>query len=139
MTWASLQLRVSSHYFATPMPPSVSQKKSTLATVADTSTLRHALGQNEAVQEAIEQSACEMAVINAVLKQELPDHIQSDDIAMALEKNDELENRIQEAAQDLAWVNKALGQEINERVKLEKELQATKAALADATSEQPAT
>ena len=120
------------------MSSSASKKNPTPATVADCTMLRRALGQNEAVQEAIEQSACEMAVINAVLKQELPDHVQSDDIAMALEKNDELESRIQEAAQDLAWVNKALGQEINERVKLEKELQATKAALADATSEQPA-
>lgn len=105
---------------------------------AGRTTLSRALGQNEAAQEIIEQSAAELAIINAVLKQELPDHVQSDDIAMALEKNDELETRIQETAQDLAEVNEALSQEISERAKLEQELQATKDALADATGEPPA-
>ncbi|MFM9899531.1 MAG: hypothetical protein ACKVOT_00820 [Polaromonas sp.] len=120
------------------MPSSASQPKTVRASDADTTTLGRALGQNEAAQEAIEQSASELAVINAVLKQELPEHVQSDDVAMALEKNDALETRIQETAQDLAEVNEALSQEITERAKLEQELQATKDALAQATGEPPA-
>lgn len=120
------------------MSPSASPKNSTPAPDADTTTLGRALGQNEAAQEAIEQSASELAVINAVLKQELPEHVQSNDVVMALEKNDALETRIQETAQDLAEVNEALSQEITERAKLEQELQATKDALAEATGEPPA-
>jgi C4-dicarboxylate-specific signal transduction histidine kinase len=115
------------------MSSSASQHHTARLPDADPTTLGRALGQNEAAQEAIEQSASELAIINAVLQQELPEHVQSDDIAMALEKNDALESRIQETAQDLAEVNEALGQEITERVKLEQELQAAKDALAEAT------
>jgi C4-dicarboxylate-specific signal transduction histidine kinase len=105
----------------------------------DPSKLGRALVQNGAAQETLEQSADELAVINAVLQQELPGHVQSGDVAMALEKNDALETRIQEAAQDLAEVNEALKQETSERAKLERALQATQNALADATSELPQT
>ena len=117
------------------MPSSASTLNSAHTPDADNTTLGRALDQNEAAQEAMEQSAAELAVINAVLKQELPDHVQSDDVAMALEKNDALETRIQETAQDLAEVNEALSQEITERAKLEQELQATKDALAEATGD----
>jgi C4-dicarboxylate-specific signal transduction histidine kinase len=90
---------------------------------------------NEAIQESVENSAQELTVINAVLKQELPDHLQTGEVAQALEKSDALEERIQESADDLAEVNQALEQEIGERVELERELAETRAALAEATGE----
>lgn len=120
------------------MPSTNSQPITACAPDADSTTLGRALGQNEAAQEAIEQSAAELAIINAVLKQELPARVQSEDVAMALEKNDALETRILETAHDLAEVNDALSQEITERARLEQELQAAKAALADATGKPPA-
>ena len=93
---------------------------------------------NVQAQDKVEQSASELLVINAVLKQELPDYIQTGEVAQALQKTDELEGKIQETAADLAFVNAVLSHEIHERVSLERELDAAKAALAHATSEQPA-
>jgi C4-dicarboxylate-specific signal transduction histidine kinase len=97
--------------------------------------LRRALGQNEAVQDTVEQSAADLLVINTVLKQEIPEHVQTGDVAQALQKTDELETRIQESADDLAQVNETLEQEIDERADLERELARTKAALAKATGQ----
>ncbi|WP_254425691.1 hypothetical protein [Polaromonas sp. A23] len=47
-------------------------------------------------------------------------------------KTGELEGKIQESAADLAHVNELLEQEIGERADVERELAATKAALAKA-------
>jgi C4-dicarboxylate-specific signal transduction histidine kinase len=113
------------------MYPSLPQ----MNTAAAQTSLGRAREKNVAVQESVEHSAQELLVINAVLKQELPDHVQIGDIAEALEKTDALEERIQESADDLAEVNQALQQEIGERVELERELAKTKAALAEATGE----
>lgn len=94
--------------------------------------LARALEQNEAVQTIVEQSAAELVVINAVLKQEIPGHIQTGDVAHALQRTDELETKIHDTAQELAQVNEVLAQEIDERVGLEQELAYTKAALVQA-------
>lgn len=97
-----------------------------------TTPLARALDQNDAVKENIEQSAAELLLINTVLKQEIPDPVQTGEVAQALQKTDELESRIQESAEDLAQVHQVLTQEIVERVDLERELVATKIALAQA-------
>ena len=102
------------------------------STTSTTTLLGRALDQNEAVKDTVEQSADELLVINAVLKQALPEHVQTGEVARALQKTDELESRIQESVEDLAQVNQVLAQEICERVDLERELAATKAALAQA-------
>lgn len=94
--------------------------------------LEQALDRSEGVHEAVKQSADELLVINAVLKQEIPDHVQTGDVAEALQKTDEIENRISESAADLAHVNQLLEQEIDERADVERELTATKAALVEA-------
>ena len=95
--------------------------------------LERALDQNENVKHAVEMSAAELLVINTVLKQELPDHLQIGEIEQALEKTDALEIKISETVEDLAQVNDALAQEIDVRASLEREQAATKAALARAT------
>lgn len=92
--------------------------------------LSRALDQNSTVQDTVEQSAAELVVINAVLKQEIPGDIKTGEVAQALQKTDELEVIIHDTAHDLAEVNKVLSQEIDERADLERELAATKAALA---------
>ena len=94
------------------------------------SPLTRALDQNETAQDTVERSAAELVVINAVLKQEIPDHVQTGEVAQALQKTDALESKIHETAQDLAEVNKVLAHEIHERADLERELAATKAELA---------
>ena len=94
--------------------------------------LERALDQNETVKDVVEQSAAELVVINAVLKQEIPGDVQTGDVAQALQRTDELEVKINDTAQDLAEVNEVLAQEIDQRVDLERELAKTRAALADA-------
>jgi C4-dicarboxylate-specific signal transduction histidine kinase len=109
--------------------------QSNMTNPAGETSLGRAREKNEAIQESVEQSAQELLVINTVLKQELPDHVQADDVAQALEKSGALEERIQESADDLAEVNQQLQQEIGEREELERELAETKAALAEATGD----
>ena len=99
---------------------------------ATPTSLTLALHQNETIHDAVEQSAAELVVINAVLKQEVPEHVQTGEVAEALQKTDELENRIQSSADELAQVNEVLKQEISERAALERQLAATRAALAQA-------
>ena len=71
-------------------------------------------------------------MINTVLKQEIPDHVQVGDVAQALQRADELEVKISDAANGLAEVNEVLAQEIDQRAELERELMQTKAALVEA-------
>ena len=92
-------------------------------------SLERALDQNEAIQETVEQSAAELCVINAVLKQEVPDHVQIGDVAQALQKTDELESRIQSSAEHLEQVNQALKAEIQVRAGLERQLASAQAEL----------
>ena len=99
-------------------------------------SLERALDQNEAIQATVEQSAAELCVISAVLKQEVPEHVQTGDVAQALQKTDELETRIQTSAENLEQVNQALKEEIQARVDLERQLASTQAELAEVNSVQ---
>ena len=95
--------------------------------------LEHALDQNEAIQATVEQSAAELCVVNAVLQQQVPEHIKTGDVAQALQRTDELEERIQASADNLEQVNHALKEEIQARADLERQLAAAQAALEQAT------
>lgn len=110
----------------------MSQNKS--AVPASTS-LERVLDQNESIKDTVAQSAAELTMINVVLKQEVPEHVQTGDVAQALQKTDELESRIHSSAEDLAQVNQALKQEIVVRADLERELASTKAELAEVQGE----
>ena len=99
---------------------------------ASSTKLARALEQSEAAADSVQQSADELLVINAVLKQEIPDEVQTGEVAQALQKSDDLGVTIQDAAQELTQVNEALAHEIAERVELESKLAAAKAALAQA-------
>ena len=107
-----------------------------LPSATDASTpLERALEQNEMAQTIVEESAAELVMIHAVLMQEIPDHVQTGDVAHALQRTDELEIKINDTAQELAKVNEVLALEIGERVELEQELATTKAALAEANEQ----
>ena len=97
-------------------------------------SLEHALDQNEAIQAMVEQSAAELCVVNAVLQQEVPEHLKTGDVAQALQRTDELEERIQTSADNLEQVNHALKKEIEVRADLERQLAATQAALEQVTN-----
>lgn len=99
-------------------------------TASLTKPLIKALNKNDAVKEVVKQSADELLVVNAVLKKGIPGHAQTGDVAQALEKTELIEDKIQTSAEDLAAVNQLLAHEIDERIQLERELLATKTALA---------
>jgi C4-dicarboxylate-specific signal transduction histidine kinase len=101
-----------------------------LVTDRQPSPLAGALNQNQTVQSDLEDSAAELLLIHAVLKKEVPEHVQTGEVADALQKADDLETKISDTAQDLAEVNGVLAQEIDARADLESELTATKAELA---------
>lgn len=58
-----------------------------------------------------------------MLKQEVPRHVQTGEVAQALQKTDELEGRIQAFVDDLAQVNAALNTKSATRAALERQLQ----------------
>ncbi len=102
---------------------------------APASPLERALDQNVTVQDSVEKSADELLIINTVLKTKIPTPVQTDEVAQALAQGSELKAKIEESATDLAQVNQVLAHEIDERADLERELAATKAALAKAESD----
>ena len=104
--------------------------KSKSSTTESSKPLVKALHQNDTVKEIVKQSGDELLVVNAVLKKGIPEHAQTGDLAQALKKTEVIEDKIQTSAEDLAIVNKLLEHEIDERIDLERELLATKAALA---------
>lgn len=110
----------------------MSYNQSSVATRPTRTPLKRALEKSEAAKELVEQTAHELFVINAVLKQEIPDDVQTGEVAQALQKSDALESQMLDSTADLAQVNEALEHEIVQREGLERELAATKAALAAA-------
>ena len=104
-------------------------KPSLASDAAAATPLERALDQNATVKDTVELSSAELAVINTVLKQELPDEVIKGVVAQALEKTDELEVKIQETAEELAEVNQLLAQEIDARTDLEGEVATIKAEL----------
>ena len=92
--------------------------------------LAEALDQSQTVQSDLVKSAAELMLVHAVLKQELPENIQTGEVAEALQKADDLETKISDTAEDLAQVNDVLEQEIVARADLQSELAAAKTALA---------
>jgi len=109
--------------------------ESHVSTSAESAALDRVREKNEAVKVSVDRSAHELLVVNAVLKEEIPDDAQTGELALALERSDAIEERLQESTVDLAEVNQALEQQIGERAKLERELAITKAALEEATGE----
>jgi hypothetical protein len=100
-----------------------------------TRPLLKALDQNDGVKKVVKQSGDELLVVNAVLKKGIPDQAQTGDVAQALEKTEDIEDSIQKSAKKLAQVNQLLEHEVDERIALERELLATKTALALANKE----
>ncbi|MBT2324263.1 hypothetical protein J7E62_18085 [Variovorax paradoxus] len=77
--------------------------------------LDRTLDKTEAVAAEVQRASDDLAVINTVLEQELPEDVQVGDVAQAIEHTGQLEKRLAESAETLAEVNAALAQEIEKR------------------------
>ena len=71
-------------------------------------------------------------MVNAVLQQSIPESVKQGELAVALQKTENIGAAIHESADELKAVNELLEHEVDERIVLERELLATKAALAKA-------
>jgi len=80
------------------------------------SSLDHTLDKTEAVAADVQRASDDLAVINTVLEQELPEEVQVGDVAQAIEHTGQLEKKLAQSAETLAQVNAALTQEIEKRI-----------------------
>lgn len=81
-------------------------------------SLDQTLDKTEAVAADVQRASDNLAVINTVLEQELPDDIQVGEVAQAIEHTGQLEKKLAQSAETLAEVNAALTQEIERRVEV---------------------
>jgi hypothetical protein len=80
-----------------------------------TAPLDQTLEKTEAVAAEVQRASDDLAVINTVLEQELPDEVQVGDVAQAIEHTGQLEKKLAESAETLAEVNATLAEEIEKR------------------------
>lgn len=78
-------------------------------------SLDQTLEKTETVAAEVQRAADDLAVVNTVLEQELPDDVQVGDVAQAIEHTGRLEKKLAQSAEALAEVNAALSQEIEKR------------------------
>jgi hypothetical protein len=82
--------------------------------------LDQTLQKTEAVAAEVQRASDDLAVINTVLEQELPDEMQVGDVAQAIEHTGQLEKKLAESAETLAEVNATLAEEIEKRTERER-------------------
>lgn len=111
-------------------PSSSSQAVSAGNTGGAHSTLAHTLNQTIDVKDKMVGVGDELLIVNTVLKQEIPEKLQTGEVAHALEKHEELETIVQGCVDDLAEVNVALEEEVVRRHRLERQLAQSQAELA---------
>ncbi|WP_239467209.1 hypothetical protein [Rhodoferax koreensis] len=93
-------------------------------------SLAQALNQTVEVKDKIVGVGDELLIVNTVLKQEIPEKLQTGEVAQALDKHEELESIVQECVEDLVEVNEALEEEVARRRRLERQLAQSQAQLA---------
>ncbi|WP_242630842.1 hypothetical protein [Variovorax paradoxus] len=81
----------------------------------DTS-LEQTLEKTEAVAADVQRASDNLAVVNTVLEQGLPEEVQVGDVAQAIEHTSQLEEKLAKSAETLAEVNAALSEEIEKRL-----------------------
>jgi hypothetical protein len=83
----------------------------------DTS-LEQTLEKTEAVAADVQRASDNLAVVNTVLEQGLPEEVQVGDVAQAIEQTSQLEEKLAKSAETLAEVNAALSEEIEKRLEV---------------------
>lgn len=79
-------------------------------------SLDRTLEKSEQVAADVQRASDNLAVVSAVLEQELPDEVQVGEVAQAIEHTSQLEEKLAKSAEKLAEVNAALSEEIEKRL-----------------------
>lgn len=101
------------------------KKKQTSKLPADTQatkSLSKVLNDSELVRGMVKESADELASVNVVLNEALPNRNRPPGLETALDRSDAVEIKVQDASEKLSQVNRALEIEVMERHHLEQEL-----------------
>jgi len=83
-----------------------------------TTSLDRTLKKSEQVAADVQRASDNLAVVNTVLEQELPEEIQVGEVAQAIEHTSQLEEKLAKSAEKLAEVNAALSEEIEKRLEV---------------------
>jgi hypothetical protein len=81
-----------------------------------TTSLHRTLQKSEQVAADVQRASDNLAVVNTVLEQELPQEVQVGEVAQAIEHTSQLEQKLAKSAEKLAEVNAALSEEIEKRI-----------------------
>jgi len=81
-----------------------------------TTSLDSTLKKSEQVAADVQRASDNLAVVNTVLEQELPEEVQVGEVAQAIEHTNQLEEKLARSAEKLAEVNAALSEEIEKRI-----------------------
>ena len=81
-----------------------------------TTSLDSTLKKSEQVAADVQRASDNLAVVNTVLEQELPEEVQVGEVAQAIEHTNQLEEKLARSAEKLAEVNAALSEEIETRL-----------------------
>jgi len=92
-----------------------------------TTSLDHTLKKSEQVAADVQRASDNLAVVNTVLEQELPEEVQVGEVAQAIEHTSQLEQKLARSAEKLAEVNAALSEEIEKRLEVTAERDESKA------------
>ncbi|QRF60462.1 hypothetical protein [Variovorax sp. UC122_21] len=79
-------------------------------------SLDRTLEKTEQVAADVQKASDNLAVVNTVLEQELPEEVQVGDVALAIAHTSQLEEKLAQSAEQLAEVNAALSEEIEKRI-----------------------
>lgn len=91
--------------------------------------LARTLAKTQAVAADVQRAAEDLAVVGAVLEQELPTNVQVGDVALAIAHTGEVEQKLAESAQKLGEVREALDLEVKRRLAVTKERDESEAKL----------
>ena len=83
-----------------------------------TTSLDRTLEKSEQVAADVQRASDNLAVVNTVLEQELPDEVQVGEVAQAIEHTSQLEEKLAKSAKKLAEVNAALSEDIEKRLEV---------------------
>lgn len=104
----------------------------------DATPLDQTLEQTKAVAAEVQRAADNLSVVSTVLEQELPDDIQTGEVAQAIAQTGQIEKKLARSAEKLDEANEALGKEMDiriemtlERDRMRAENEALEAALRD--------
>lgn len=79
-------------------------------------SLDRTLEKTERVAADVQKASDNLAVVNTVLEQELPEEVQVGEVALAIAHTSQLEEKLAQSAEQLAEVNAALSEEIEKRI-----------------------